>query len=216
MSMQARQRVQKRGLDLLGALIGLLLLGWLILLCWLLASLDTRRNGFFRQVRIGRAGRHFQVLKIRSMREVAGVDTTVTASNDVRITALGGFLRRSKLDELPQLWNVLLGHMSFVGPRPDVPGSADCLQGDAARLLELRPGITGLASVVFRDEEALLMQQPDPVKYNDSVLWPAKVQMNLRYMDAYRLSLDVRIVLATLSSRFAPKLRSLVADLIPA
>jgi lipopolysaccharide/colanic/teichoic acid biosynthesis glycosyltransferase len=214
--MKTRHRVLKRGLDLLGALIGLLLLGWLILLCWLLASIDTRRNGFFRQARIGRGGRPFQVVKIRSMREVAGVETTVTASNDVRITALGGFLRRSKLDELPQLWNVLLGQMSFVGPRPDVPGYADCLQGADARLLELRPGITGLASVVFRDEEALLMQQADPVKYNDTVLWPAKVQMNLRYMDAYRLGLDVRIVLATLSSRFAPKLRSLVADLIPA
>ena len=210
------QRAQKRGLDFLGALIGLLLVGWLILICWLLASIDTRRNGFFRQARVGRGGRLFQVVKIRSMREVAGVDTTITASNDVRITALGGFFRRSKLDELPQLWNVLLGQMSFVGPRPDVPGYADCLQGEDARLLDLRPGITGLASVVFRDEEALLMQQNDPVKYNDTVLWPAKVQMNLRYIDAYRLGLDVRIVLATLSSRFAPKLRSLVADLIPA
>jgi lipopolysaccharide/colanic/teichoic acid biosynthesis glycosyltransferase len=216
MSMQPRQRVQKRGLDLLGALIGLLLLGWLILICWLLASIDTRSNGFFRQARIGRDGRRFQVVKIRSMRAVAGVDTTVTASNDVRITALGGLLRRSKLDELPQLWNVLLGHMSFVGPRPDVPGYADRLQGSDARLLELRPGITGIASVVFRDEEALLMQHDDPVKYNDTVLWPAKVQMNLRYMDAYRLGLDVRIVLATLSTRFTPKLRALVADLIPA
>lgn len=213
--MNPRQRALKRGLDFFGALIGLVLVGWLILLCWVLASIDTRRNGFFRQRRVGRDGRLFQVLKIRSMREVAGVDTTVTVGNDVRITALGGFFRRSKLDELPQLWNVLLGQMSFVGPRPDVPGYADTLQGDQARMLQLRPGITGLASVIFRDEEALLMQQADPVKYNDEVLWPAKVRMNLRYMDQYRLGLDIQIVLATLSSRFTPRLEPLVADLLP-
>lgn len=213
--MTGGQAAAKRALDLIAALSGLLLVGWLILLCWLLATLDTRANGFFRQERIGRHGRRFRVVKIRSMRVMPEVTTTVTARNDVRITKLGGFLRRTKLDELPQLWNVLWGHMSLVGPRPDVPGYADQLQGEDRRVLELRPGVTGLASVVFQDEEALLARQADPQSYNDEVLWPAKVRMNLRYLERYRLRLDVLIVLATLSSRFTPRLEALVSDLLP-
>lgn len=213
--MNPAQRFLKRSLDFLGALVGLILCGWLILICWLLATLDTRRNGFFRQQRVGRHGRPFHVVKIRSMREVAHVTTTVTAGNDVRITKLGAFFRNTKLDELPQLWNVLVGQMSFVGPRPDVPGYADQLRGADAQLLALRPGITGLASVVFREEEELLTRQDDPQSYNDEVLWPAKVRINLRYLEAYSLRLDLLIVLATLSSRFTSRLEPLVDGLLP-
>ncbi|MCH2101936.1 MAG: sugar transferase [Planctomycetes bacterium] len=213
--MSPSQRLLKRLLDLLGALVGLTICSWLILACWLLATIDTRRNGFFLQQRVGRHGRLFRVIKIRSMREVENIATTVTAGNDVRITKLGAFFRNTKLDELPQLWNVLIGQMSFVGPRPDVPGYADQLRGSNAKLLHLRPGITGLASVVLRNEEELLNQQGDPQGYNDEVLWPAKVQMNLRYLEAYSLRLDFLIVLATLLSHFTPRLEPLVDGLLP-
>lgn len=206
--MSRRQAFVKRTLDLVGATVGLLLSGWLILLCWLLATFDTRRNGFFRQQRIGRHGRPFRVVKIRSMRAVSGMQSTVTTRSDARITRLGGLLRRSKLDELPQLWNVLLGQMSFVGPRPDVAGYADRLNGPEARLLALRPGITGLASVAYRDEEEVLARQADPQRYNDEILWPAKVRLNLVYLDRYSLRLDLLILLATLLPGQAHRLDS--------
>lgn len=194
---RAQQRL-KRAFDLIGAVVGLLLVGWLILICWIAAALDTRANGFFFQTRIGLHGKPFRIVKIRSMRRIPGHDSTVTTARDTRITRLGNLLRRAKLDELPQLWNVLLGQMSFVGPRPDVPGYADALQGDARRLLELRPGITGPASCALRSEQELLAEAEDPEQYNDEVLWPAKVQLNLRYLDEYRFRLDLLLILATL------------------
>jgi lipopolysaccharide/colanic/teichoic acid biosynthesis glycosyltransferase len=124
--------------------------------------------------------------------------STITVAGDVRITPVGRCLRRFKLDELPQLYNVLVGQMSLVGPRPDVPGYADRLQGEAARLLELRPGITGPATVAFRDEEQLLAAARDPVAYNDQVLYPAKVQLNLDYLKKISLREDLRWILRTL------------------
>ena len=137
------QRVLKRGFDVFGAAIGLALTFWLIALAWLAATIDTRANGFFIQRRVGRHGRTFPVIKLRTMRVVPGLDSTVTTGGDPRITPVGRLLRRAKLDELPQLINVLLGQMSFVGPRPDVPGYADALSGADRAILSVRSGITG-------------------------------------------------------------------------
>lgn len=189
------QRTSKRTFDIAAASFGLLAFCWLIALAWLLATLDTRVNGMFVQQRVGRHGRLFRVYKIRTMRPVEG--TTVTQAGDPRITPLGRFFRKTKIDELPQLWNVLVGDMSFVGPRPDVPGFADRLEGADRAMLGIRPGITGPASLKYRNEEELLARQPDPERYNREVIWPDKVQENLRYIRDWSLIGDIRYILYT-------------------
>jgi lipopolysaccharide/colanic/teichoic acid biosynthesis glycosyltransferase len=191
----------KRSFDLAVATVGLLLLGWLILLGYLAATLATGKNGFFTQPRVGRNGRIFSVVKLRTMRDLPGVDTTVTHSNDPRITRVGRLLRKSKIDELPQLLNVFLGQMSFVGPRPDVPGYADELSGADRIILTVRPGITGPATLAFRHEEELLARQPDPEAYNRSVIYPEKVRLNREYVENYRFGADIRYIARTVFGR---------------
>lgn len=185
----------KRSFDLFCATIGLLCLWPVILVCIYLAARDTGASGIFPQIRIGKNACRFTVFKIRTMRAIAG--TSVTAANDARITALGAKLRRYKLDELPQLWNVIKGDMSLVGPRPDVPGFADTLEGEGKSILSLRPGITGPATLKYRDEELLLANQEDPDAYNKNVIWPDKVNINLAYMREYSFSGDLKIIMQT-------------------
>lgn len=192
------QAAQKRALDLLVSLCGLLCLWWLILLAWLAASLETGSNGFFIQERVGRKGRIFRVVKIRTMRPAAAFATTVTRSGDPRITRLGALLRRTKIDELPQLWNVLVGQMSLVGPRPDVPGFADALQDEERLLLSVRPGVTGPATLKYRNEEELLAEQENPEAYNREVIWPDKVRINLEYIRNWSLRRDLECIWRTL------------------
>jgi len=191
------QAFQKRGFDLIFAVLGLLLTWWLILLAWMAASVDTRSNGFFVQERVGQRGNIFRVVKIKTMRPMAAYETTVTRRGDPRITPLGSLLRRTKIDELPQLWNVLLGDMSFVGPRPDVPGFADILQGEEREMLSIRPGITGPATLKYRDEEELLAAQDDPEGYNRDVIWPDKVKINLNYIRNWSLGRDIGYIVKT-------------------
>lgn len=191
------QAFQKRLFDLLLASLGLILAWWLILLAWLAASIDTRSNGFFVQKRVGRMGKIFRVVKIKTMRPVAAFETTVTQRGDPRITPLGAFFRRTKVDELPQLWNVLWGDMSFVGPRPDVPGFADKLEGEERAMLSIRPGITGPATLKYRNEEELLANQNDPEAYNREVIWPDKVQINLDYIRHWSLGRDMKYIFET-------------------
>lgn len=188
----------KRIFDFLLSVSGLVVTGWLILLAWILASIDTRTNGFFMQKRVGRHGRLFRVIKIRTMRPGASDGSTVTTSNDPRITALGKFWRRTKIDELPQLINVLLGQMSFVGPRPDVPGYADRLHGEARILLSVRPGITGPATLKYRNEEEILAAQNDPERYNREVIWPDKVRLNIEYIHNWSLARDLQYIFKTI------------------
>jgi len=196
--MSARDRFIKRLFDLAGALIGLLLLWWLILIAFILATIDSRQNGFFMQQRVGKGGKLFKVIKIRTMRDLPDIDTTVTRENDPRITRLGRFWRKTKIDELPQLINVLLGQMSFVGPRPDVPGFADQLAGEDRIILTIRPGITGPATLKFRDEEKLLAQQNDPETYNREVIWPEKVRLNREYIENYSFWRDLHYIWQTI------------------
>jgi len=192
------QEVVKRSIDITVSALGLVALSWLILLCWLIATIDTRRNGIFSQERIGRNGRPFRIFKIRSMRPIPGIDTVVTRRDDPRITRLGAWLRKWKLDELPQLINVLLGQMSLVGPRPDVKQYADLLQGADRIILSIRPGITGPATLAFRNEEELLVQAGDSERYNQEVIFPAKVKLNRRYIEHYSLNNDLLCLIATL------------------
>lgn len=193
--MTRRDKILKRAFDLCLSCAGLLLLCPVIVIAWIMAGSDTGASGFFRQTRIGQNGRPFQVIKLRTMRAVGG--TTITTANDARITPLGAKLRRYKLDELPQLWNVLKGEMSFVGPRPDVPGYMDMLQGDDREILTLKPGVTGPASLKYRREEDILATQSDPQAYNDTVIWPDKVAINKAYLQNWSLWTDLRLIRET-------------------
>ncbi|MCD6659091.1 MAG: sugar transferase [Lentimicrobium sp.] len=176
--------------------MALLLLMPLLLLVSLLIKLTMPGPVLFRQTRIGFGGRPFTIYKFRSMK-VNRSKVSITLSSDNRITPLGRFLRRSKIDELPQLWNILRGDMSVVGPRPDVPGYSDKLQGSDQLLWTVRPGLTGLDSISYPDEETLLDQQPDPQKYYDEVLWPDKVRLNLAYIKNRSFWMDIAIILFT-------------------
>lgn len=189
-------RLIKRSFDIVVSLAGLLLLWPIIMVAWAIVRHDTGASGFFRQLRVGKDGRLFKVIKLRTMRPIGG--TTVTTANDMRITKWGARFRRWKLDELPQLWNVLIGDMSLVGPRPDVPGYLDRLTGEDRRLLTLRPGITGPATLKYRNEEKLLWQQPDPEAYNNMVIWPDKVRINLDYLDTWSFRRDLTLLRETI------------------
>ena len=193
-----RARVLKRSFDVFFSFLGLCATGWLIGLAILGARLSTRRSGLFRQWRIGQHGRPFEILKIRTMRDVAGVSTTVTTVGDPRITRFGHWLRKHKIDELPQLYNVLRGDMSFVGPRPDVPELIATLKGADRIVLSVRPGITGPASIKYRNEEELLAMQPNPDAYNRTVIFPDKTRINREYVERYRFLEDIRFVIQTL------------------
>lgn len=184
--------------DRIGALAGLLLL-WPILLLIGIAIRFYMPGGpvLFRQQRVGKDGKLFTIYKFRTM-HVVHDGTTVSVAGQQRIPPFGQALRRLKLDELPELWNVLVGEMSFVGPRPDVPGYADLLTGSDREILRLRPGITGPASMKYRCEEALLARQPDPQRYNDEVVWPDKVRINLYYLHHPSFLLDIKMIVYTL------------------
>jgi lipopolysaccharide/colanic/teichoic acid biosynthesis glycosyltransferase len=154
----------------------------------------------FTQERIGRFGRRFRILKYRSMVRSAAAGGPVTVGGDPRITRVGKVLRQWKLDELPQLWNVIRGEMSLVGPRADVPGFMDRLQGEDRLILTLRPGLTGPATLAYRNEEALLALQRDPEQYNAEVLFPAKVNINKAYLKNLSFGGDVSCLIATVAA----------------
>ncbi|WP_371762585.1 sugar transferase [Massilia sp.] len=188
----------KRAFDIVASLAGVLLLAPVIVLCWLVATIDTRSNGFFIQKRIGRHGRIIRVCKIKTMYPSDTQRSPIASRNLASISRSGRFLRKYKLDELPQLFNVLAGSMSFVGPRPDVPGYADRLQGEDRIILSLRPGITGPASIKYKDEEVILAAVDDPEKYNDRIIWPDKVRINREYFNNYSLLRDLRYIFHTI------------------
>ena len=186
--------------DRLAAFAGLLLLGWLLLVVAICIRVKMPGPVFFRQRRVGLGGRLFTMVKFRTMTLNHG-GSSVSVAGESRITPLGARLRRWKLDELPELWNVLVGDMSFVGPRPDVPGYADALTGEQRDILLLRPGITGPASLKFRNEEELLAQVPDPQRYNDEVIFPDKVRINRYYLHHYSFVKDIEMIFCTVLGR---------------
>ena len=185
--------------DRTAALLGLLL-AWPLLLVTAVAVRIKMPDGpvLFRQQRVGQHGELFTLVKFRTM-TMNHHGSCVSVAGESRITPLGAFLRKYKLDEMPELWNVLKGEMSFVGPRPDVPGYADRLEGEARRILELKPGITGPATLKYRNEEELLAAQADPERYNDEVIYPDKVRINMEYAAHHTFAGDIKIILQTLS-----------------
>lgn len=183
--------------DRIMALIGLVVLSPVLFVVWILIRIKMPDGpAVFTQKRVGKGGILFTMYKFRSM-SAHHSGSTVSVAGESRITPLGAKLRRYKLDELPELWNVLIGDMSFVGPRPDVPGYADKLEGDDRRVLQLRPGITGPASLKYRDEEVLLAAQANPQEFNDKVIYPDKVRINLYYLDHYSFVADIKMIIAT-------------------
>ena len=179
------------------AFIGLCFLWPVLLVVWMLIHVKMPGGpAIFTQKRVGKDGKLFTMYKFRSM-TVGHGGSSVSVAGESRITPLGAKLRKYKLDELPELWNVLIGDMSFVGPRPDVPGYADKLQGEDRLILNLRPGITGPASLKYRNEEEILAQVEDPQKYNDEVIYPDKVKINLEYYYHHSLMGDIKLIIQT-------------------
>lgn len=154
----------------------------------------------FRQKRVGKDGKLFTMYKFRTMVVDHG-GSSISVAGESRITPLGKILRKYKLDELPELWNVLITDMSFVGPRPDVPGYADKLEGEDRVILQLRPGITGPASLKYRTEESILAKVGDPQKYNDEVIFPDKVRINKYYLRHYSFWMDIKMIIVTVLRR---------------
>ncbi|MBQ6724399.1 MAG: sugar transferase [Paludibacteraceae bacterium] len=178
------------------ALIGLLFLWPVLLVVAILIKCQMPGPVLFVQQRVGRNGRLFCCHKFRSM-TIGHNGSSVSVAGESRITPLGAKLRRFKLDELPELWDVLIGKMSFVGPRPDVPGYADQLQGEDRIILTLRPGITGPATLKYRNEEELLATVADPQLYNDTVIYPDKVRINRYYAEHYSFAKDIQMIVCT-------------------
>ncbi len=188
----------KRIFDFSSSLLGLVILFPLLILISFAIKIGSSGPILFSQKRVGKDGKQFILIKFRSVIVDQNSNNTATAKGDDRITTIGVFLRKYKLDELPELWNVLKGEMSLVGPRPDVPGYADNLKGEDRKILKLRPGITGTASLKYVNEEEILSAQDDPQKYNDEVIFPDKVKVNLEYYKNQSLWLDIKIIFATI------------------
>ncbi len=186
--------------DKIMALIGMVILFPFMLIIFIIHKIVMPKGKFlFLQERIGQYGKPFKIYKIRTMKS-DGDDNNVfvTTANDDRILPFGKFLRKTKLDEIIELVNVLKGEMSLVGPRPDVAGYADKLTGDDRKILELRPGITGPASLKYINEEELLAKVDDPQKYNDEIIYPDKVKINLEYYHNRTFWEDIKIIFKTI------------------
>ena len=187
----------KRTFDILLSIFAIFLLFPFLLIVSFLIVIDSGFPVFFLQKRIGRDAKEFNIIKFRTMK-TNDENITITVSDDNRITRTGKYLRKTKIDELPEILNVLFGQMSFVGPRPDVKGYADKLKGTNRNILALRPGITGPASLKYYNEEYILSQKSNPKKYNDEVIFPDKVKINLDYFYNRSFFLDLKIIFATI------------------
>ena len=187
--------------DRIMALVGLIVLSPVLLFVTvIILIMKPGESPFFCQQRVGKNGKLFTCHKFRSMTIDHG-GSHVSVAGESRITPLGAKLRKYKLDELLELWDVLIGNMSFVGPRPDVPGYADQLQGDDRIILSLRPGITGPATLKYRNEEELLAGVDDPIRYNDEVIYPDKVRINKYYAKHYSFIKDIQMIFCTILGR---------------
>lgn len=188
----------KRTFDILFAGALLLLLSPFLMVFFFAVALTSSGGAFFRQERVGRGGKLFRVLKFRTMRPGSEAQGQLTiGGRDPRITAVGYFLRKTKLDELPQLWNVLIGEMSVVGPRPEVPKYVALYSAEQREVLSVRPGITGLASIDYIDENEMLGRAVDPERAYVEEVMPAKLALDLRYVRERDFLLDLRVIAAT-------------------
>ena len=198
------ERARARSIfDAMVSAAGLLLLSPLLLIAALAVVLEDGLPVFFWQSRVGRNGVFFQLVKLRSMSARAR-GRKITASGDPRLTRVGRVLRKYKVDELPQLWNVVRGEMSLVGPRPEVPAFVSVNDPIWRAVLQVRPGITDLASLVYRNEEEILGTRSNPEPYYRDVILPAKLALNLRYMQTRTFWRDIKLILLTVRYSFFP------------
>lgn len=186
-----KQQILKRSFDFSIAFFALIPLLFPLILLLLYSRLDTGLSGIFTQKRIGKNGNIFKMYKIRSLKGERGHTIKEIYTHQTRF---GSWLRRSKLDEIPQLYNVLKGEMSIVGPRPDVPGYADLLKGEDRIVLKLRPGITGPATLKYKNEDLLLQRMEEAQRYNDEVIWPDKVKINKEYIESWSFFKDLKYI----------------------
>lgn len=197
----------KRAFDFLCAAIGLIVLSPLFLILCFLIWREDKRSPFYKQLRVGQGGKSFALYKFRSMRINADKEgPAITATGDSRITAIGKILRRTKMDELPQLWNVLKGDMSLVGPRPEVEKYVRLYNPDQKRVLDVRPGVTDPASFVYFNESELLAASGDPENYYVRELMPAKIHLNLLYLQRATITSDLVVIFATIGKIFGVKI----------
>ncbi|EJT5931357.1 sugar transferase [Clostridium perfringens] len=192
-------RFLKRTFDITFSLIGLVVTGWVIIIFYFLIKIFYKESGFFKQNRVGRDGKIFKIVKLKSMRNIEGITTTVTVDGDPRITPIGKFIRKTKIDELPQLYNVLIGDMSFVGPRPDVEELINSLPCNEKNIyLSIRPGITGPATLKYKNEEDILAKVKNPEKYNKDIIFNDKVNINIEYIKNYSFIKDIKYIFNTI------------------
>ena len=185
--------------DKIAAFFGMIIILPFLLIIYIIHKIVMPKGDFlFLQERIGQHGKKFNIYKIRTMKQEAYNNNFVTTSNDERILPFGRWLRKTKIDEIVELINVLKGEMSLVGPRPDVSGYADILQGEDRKILELRPGITGPASLKYINEEELLAKVENPQQYNDEIIYPDKVKINLDYYYNRSFWGDIKIIFKTI------------------
>ena len=191
-----KARVLKAVVDRSVAFAGLLVCAPVLVVCAIAVWLDDGAPIFFGQVRVGKEGRPFRLVKFRSMRQ-AKSGARITVSGDTRITRVGAFLRRYKLDEAPQLWNVLKGDMSLVGPRPEVPSFVNLTSPEWRTVLAVKPGITDLATLVYRNEETELGTVADPERYYTEVVLPAKLGLSIAFIRAAGFWLESKLIVCT-------------------
>ena len=188
----------KRLFDIIFSFVGIVFLFPVFVIVSILIKIDSSGPVFFLQERVGLNGKFFKIIKFRSMKTNHNNSLTVTLENDKRITRIGKKIRKYKIDEIPELINVFIGDMSLVGPRPDVPGYADLLKGESRNILKLRPGITSRASIKYANEEMILLNEDDPIAYNNNIIFPDKVKLNLNYYYNNNIWIDIKIIFATL------------------
>lgn len=193
----------KRLFDIGASFIGLILLLPVFVILGLLVRIIMGKPVLFKQERVGRYGLPFVIYKFRTMRE-SHHGGYVSIKGESRITPLGGILRKFKLDELPELYNVLIGNMSFVGPRPNLREYTDQLNSEERKILQLRPGITGPATLKYAEEEEILSTIQDPQTYHDKVIWPDKVRIDLDYFHNRTFLCDMEILIRTVFRITAP------------
>jgi lipopolysaccharide/colanic/teichoic acid biosynthesis glycosyltransferase len=189
----------KRLFDIIASFIGLILVSPVFIFISIFILLDSRGGIFYRQKRVGKAGKDFLLFKFRSMHTDADKRGLITVgARDPRVTKIGYYLRKYKLDELPQLLNVLFGDMSLVGPRPEVRKYVDMYNQDQLRVLNVKPGITDYASIEYSNENEILASVSDPDKAYIEEIMPAKLQLNMKYIKESGLITDFKIILLTL------------------